>query len=263
MTIDQEWLRGICRQTDDILWESFERCLGGTCDEHVGRVHFPLYRNGNRRFSEQEARFAFVHALESAQLPGALRDVGYAVENPTYEAYTFSGSGRSAATDLAIYESAADLRPTVNIEFKSGGFSDGRQSIDAVAKDVAKLVAERVACGLWFHLVKNTDAMTLPRVSGLLQKAFDSVCEVGGLKRWMVDESVTAAPKNLIVHLCVIEKRYSLQRQVTLGDGGLSASIALPRFPAGGRLPEAASLPGWEIHEQGIGEAPCATTESP
>lgn len=187
--------------------------------------------------SANRRRFAFVHALESAPLPGALRDVGYAVENPTYEAYTFSGSGRSAATDLAIYESAADPRPTVNIEFKSGGFSDGRQSIDAVAKDVAKLLAERVACGVWFHLVKNTDAMTLPRVTGLLQKAFDSLCEAGGLKRWMLDESVTLAPKSLIIHLCVIEKRYSLQRQLALGDGGLSAPIALPRFPAGGACP--------------------------
>ncbi len=253
MTIDKEWLREICIRTDDILWESFERSCRDMRGEHFGRVHFPLYRSNNtsaddRRFSEQEARFAFAHAVESTPLSEAMNNVRYAVENPTYEAYTFSGSGRSASTDLAIYGSATDRRPTVNVEFKSRGLSVGRKNVDSVEKDVAKLAAERVAYGVWFHLIKNTDATTLQQVTGLLQKAFGTLCAEGGLKRWMRDESVTAAPKNIIFHLCVIEKRYSLHRQVTLGNGGLSQSIALERLPVGSDIPEVAFIPDWEIH---------------
>lgn len=246
MTIDEEWLRGICRQTDDILWESFERCSGGGCDEHVGRVHFPLYRNGNRRFSEQEARFACVHAVESLESTADLAELGYAVENSTYEEYTFSGSGRSASTDLALYAKCGDGRPMVNLEFKSGGFSEDRTSTDAIVKDVAKLVFEDVRFGVWFHLVKNIDAMTLARISTLLQKAFAEVCSDGGGKRWAPRSAIR--PKDLLMHRCVIEQHYSLQRRLTLSASGLSDAIVLPRFPAGGRLPEAASIPRWEIH---------------
>ena len=48
----------------------------------------------------------------------------FAVENPTYAEYTFTGAGRSAATDLSIYGPMSGTRPVANVEFKAGGFSE-------------------------------------------------------------------------------------------------------------------------------------------
>ena len=83
-------IRKICANADTRLWEASARSTGvASVSPAVSRLVFPTYsgsRAGQLRVSEQEARFAFVEALQQS---GSFY---YSVETPTREAYQLTGS---------------------------------------------------------------------------------------------------------------------------------------------------------------------------
>jgi hypothetical protein len=259
MDQEEEWITGLCHQTDQLLWHSYERTVGKASPETDCRIHFPLYRSKldsrgklDRRFSEQEARFAFAHVLASAAVPEAHRDIVFSVENPTNKAYSFSGAGkgwRSAATDLAIYRNAQDDVPFANIEFKAGGLSEKLKDKGHIEKDVAKLLAEPICFGVWFHLVRRAGSETLPGIIATLEQTFKKMWEIeSGQDKSVLGKytnSPIVEPKILIIHLCVIEQQYSWQRKVEICTDGWNDSISLPTKSNGKALPETDSFPGW------------------
>ena len=234
MTELTDVIHQLCSLADDTLWAAHAGGPaggGGTC-----RLRFPEYRDGRRRISEQEARFAFVGGFSgsSVSLPDGFT---FAVENPTYAEYTFTGAGRSAATDLSVYGPMSGARPVANIEFKSGGFSELRSDDSSIRKDLAKLLIERVDAAVWFHLFERTSSLTLSRIVGTLQATFNDLVSAGGLNDLVLRDRNTQLrpsvfPKQLVVHLCVLDPPVSFERKLLLGSRGPQPALSFPRASA-------------------------------
>ena len=217
------------------------------------RLRFPVYRDEQLRISEQEARFAFVGGFSGSGADSLPNAYTFAVENPTYAEYTFTGAGRSAATDLSIYGPMSGACPVANVEFKCGGFSERRSDDSAVRKDLAKLLVERVDAAVWFHLVERTTSLTLSRVVGTLQGAFRDLVRPGGLEAWVKASPTTGLrpgvfPKQLVVHLCVLDPPVSFEHLVLLGSSGPQPALSFPRASATELLMSDDPPRSWERH---------------
>lgn len=113
----------------------------------------PQYREGKNRISEQELRFVITNLFGLNNYP----DFSYAVEVPTENEYTFSGTNpRSASTDLAFYDEIKSK--VLNIELKA---HNPKQ--ESFSKDIDKLFNENVH-GAWCHLLENADRGTLDSI---------------------------------------------------------------------------------------------------
>lgn len=187
-----------CRRTDRLLWEAYARSGNQSEIPDRCRLLFPEPEKQKLRVSEQEARFAFVEALCKA---GQFR---YSVETPTDKRYKFKGEkATSAQTDLTVYD--LERCRLCNVEFKAGGISARAQSKEPIFKDVQKLLRER-PWGLWFHLLESINKQTIPNFLKVMWNQVNDVQEeFGGC----------AAP-GLTVHVCVLKRGFSLQKDVSL-----------------------------------------------
>jgi hypothetical protein len=199
----QEWLRSLCRRTDEILWGGY-RFATGAAGAPWPRVMFP--RKGKvRRVGGQEARFAFVAALLGDPGP---EPWAFAAEVPTRLSYRSAHGGGSekaqkALTDLALYRHGHD-EPALAVEFKSGGRS-GRSEIDeGIRKDVAKLLAEQPDA-LWYHVVRDANSATL---SGLLRTLDEAISRLSSPLRLSdylaAGKTVEPRAKQIAFHICVL-----------------------------------------------------------
>jgi hypothetical protein len=116
------------------------------------RLVFSRKRNGMIRASELEMRFVLTTMIERYNFPG----LGYSIESPTVEPYSFKGKkSRSAATDLSLY---IDNQKEDNMELKAHN-----PATSSILKDIKKLVGEP-CLGAWIHLLKNKDSGTLKSI---------------------------------------------------------------------------------------------------
>ena len=125
------------------------------------RVVFPVFRGGNARISEQEARVLCCTLLNATEFY-------YAVEAPTVQTYSQRGKSKlSARTDLALYtNSTTALKRVMNVEFKAKNPPQREFN-----KDIEKLIREDLS-GNWFHLLDNENSGTLPSIARKFLNAF-------------------------------------------------------------------------------------------
>jgi hypothetical protein len=199
----QEWLRELCRRTDEVLWDGYRFAMG-TPGAPWPRVLFPQ-KGQVRRVGEQEARSAFVAALleESGPEPWA-----FAAEVPTRLSYRFGPRGagekaQKALTDLALYRHGHD-QPALAVEFKSGGRS-GKSEIDEnIRKGVAKILAEQPDA-LWFHVVRSANAATLQGLLRALDEAISRLSSPNRLSDYLAaGKTVEPRAKKIAFHVCVL-----------------------------------------------------------
>lgn len=141
------------KETCKILCSLPDMDYGPTLD--YPRLIIPSKRDKSKRISEQEARFVFCSILNNS-------DFFYSIETPTEKEY---GKGRSASTDLSIYEYRNGFRKLVNVEFKAHN-----PRFTEIEKDVKKLIGEKIT-GNWFHLLKNVNSKTLKALFSKMKKA--------------------------------------------------------------------------------------------
>ena len=163
---------------------------------------FPSYRpqafNGRPRVrvSEAEARVLYCFALANRKLP-------FAVEVPTSERYTFSGtSTMSARTDLVVYayrpEDPQTLVRHLAVEFKAHN-----APVAAIRKDIEKLLREHCD-GLWFHVLQNADSRT---IRALMEKFAQAI---GDLR-----DPWQECGHTLTLCAVILQKRFWLYRTLT------------------------------------------------
>jgi len=199
----QEWLRALCRRTDEVLWSS-HRFAMGVAGAPWPRVLFPQ-KGKVRRVGAQEARFAFVAALLAEPSP---EPWAFAAEVPTRLSYRFAHHGagvkaQKALTDLALYRHGHD-EPALAVEFKSGGRS-GRSEIDeGIRKDVAKILAEQPDA-LWFHVVRDANTATLQGLLHTLDEAISRLSSPVRLSDYLAaGKTVEPRAKKIAFHLCLL-----------------------------------------------------------
>ena len=204
-------ISGQCRRTDRLLWEAYARSESRCVETDRCRLLFPEPEKQKLRVSEQEARFPFVEALCKA---GQFR---YSVETPTDKRYKFTGKHEeSAQTDLTLYDLETRCR-LCNVEFKAGGWSlkggesdengeSNKSNVFPIYKDVQKLLRER-PWGLWFHLLESINKQTIPNFLKVMWNQVNDVQEEFG--------KCAEAP-GLTVHVCVLKRGFSLQKDVSL-----------------------------------------------
>jgi len=199
----QEWLRELCRRTDEILWSSYRFAMGmpGT---PWPRILFPQ-KGQVRRVGEQEARFAFVAALlaEPGDEPWA-----FAAEVPTRLSYRFAHRGageraQKALTDLVLYRHGHD-QPALAVEFKSGGRSGKSEIDESIRMGVAKVLAEQPDA-LWFHVVRSATSATLQGLLRALDEAVSRLSSPIRLSEYLAaGKTVEPRAKKIAFHLCVL-----------------------------------------------------------
>jgi hypothetical protein len=201
--VPQPWLEGLCRRSDDVLWDSHRFALEAA-DAAWPRVMFPL-KGRERRVGEQEARFAFVAALLA---DADAESWALAAEVPTRLSYRFAQRGGSvkaqrALTDLALYRRPRD-EPALAVEFRSGGRS-GRSEIDeSIRKDVAAILAEQPDV-LWFHVVRNVNDATLQGLLRTLDAAISRLSNPFKLRDYLAPgKTVEPRAKTIAFHICVL-----------------------------------------------------------
>lgn len=177
-------------------------------------IVFPLCQSktqvGQRRVSEQEARFTFASALQNAQVVS--QRYRYSVETPTFGNYCFlnrqqiswspplNGIGTSAMVDLTLYSaSGLYLQTACHVEFKTG------LNAFSITKDIVKLVVEQqiweepnALYAHWFQLIDKADAMTFKCLFSRLSSAFAECCL----------NSITA-PVRILFTVCVLDDIYA------------------------------------------------------
>ncbi len=199
----QEWLRELCRCSDEVLWESYQFAIG-TPGAPWPRVLFPQ-KGKVRRVGEQEARFAFVAALlaEPGDQPWA-----FAAEVPTRLSYRFANRGagekaQKALTDLALYRHGHD-QPALAVEFKAGGRSGKSEIDESIRKDVAKVLAEQPDA-LWFHVVRSATSATLQGLLRALDEAISRLSSPIRLSEYLAaGKTVEPRAKKIAFHICVL-----------------------------------------------------------
>ena len=241
-TLYQEILKA-CRRADYVLWDAYVR---SSESQHgasgAGKLIFPKYHGKHRdslRVSEQEARFAFVEALSQGSLV-------FSVEAPTSKTYQFTGKKPlSAQTDLAIYD--GDGIRICNVEFKSKGVSPSAQKHFPIYKDLQKLLREP-HWGLWFHLLKSCDNSTINNLLTVMARQTEEVC-----RKFKDVES-----PGLSFHICVLQHRFSLHRDVPLPPFCSTTSAELGEFLrvdlkiSRSDLDDVRDLNGWSLHRHQV-----------
>jgi hypothetical protein len=171
-----------------------------------------MYRSGEIRVSEQEARFVFAESLASTPYL-------YSIETPTTEGYQLTGSRpMSAQTDLTVYDH--DRQPLLNVEFKAKGYSTAAKSLFSLEKDIQKLLREPVP-GMWFHVLGAVDNATLTTLLAALAKALFETSA-----KFKNDIRQT----RLIFHLCVIKQRFSLHKHIVVDPENSTLENLYSRF---------------------------------
>lgn len=199
----QEWLRELCRRTDEVLWGSYRFAMGAPAAPWP-RVMFP-HKGQVRRVSEQEARFAFVAALLAEQGP---EPWAFAAEVPTRLSYRFAHRGagekaQKALTDLALYRHGHD-QPALAVEFKAGGRSGKSEIDESIRKDVAKVLAEQPDA-LWFHVVRSANSATLQGLLRALDQAISLLSNANRLGDYLAaGKTVEPRAKKIAFHVCVL-----------------------------------------------------------
>ncbi len=191
----------VCMQTDRIMWDAYDQSKENYSRSGIGYLEFSRRRDKELRVSEQEARFAFVESLCQESLR-------YSVEVPTTKRYAFSGESRSdqsAQTDLQVREGGQHR--VSNVEFKSKGITPraGCETKMPIYKDVEKLMREPV-WGLWFHLLKSVNRSTIPNLLCVIAE------QISKVKTLHTDIDTPG----LTIHICVLEQKFSLQKDVPL-----------------------------------------------
>ena len=234
-------ISSLCRRTDRLLWEAYQRSKSKPTATDRCRLLFPPEREKEElRVSEQEARFACVEALCTG---GQFR---YSVETPTDKLYQFTGETKeiSALTDLTVYDMETNNR-LCNVEFKSGGVSPSAQkkNKEKIFKDVQKLMREAV-WGLWFHLLESTDNSTITDFLGVIREGID---EVRGGK---YKEDIPA--EGMTIHVCVLKHGFSLQKDVplSLSDSELGRHLDVDLHVSREELLKVKRLNGWKLNER-------------
>jgi len=192
--------------TDDLLAINAEVCRElwrmvdtqeGTVGALTPKLVLPPRNNQEVRISEQEARFIYASVLTRAGR------YFFSVETPTKGKYSFTNdadaSPRSALSDLALWTFDRGFKMRANIEFKAGN-----PPVDHISKDIEKLLGEgttqRVA-GNWFHLLKNVDGKTLPRLFAKFQEAFIKTAGI---------VACAADMQPIVFCFCVLEKKWAI-----------------------------------------------------
>ena len=248
-------ISSLCRRTDRLLWEAYERseCQSPSTDRC--RLLFPRYRKkedgtkGDLRVSEQEARFAFVEALCEE---GNFR---YSVETPTEKLYQFTSENEiSAQTDLTVCGLGTRCR-LCNVEFKKGGWSikgtvsngsreSNKSNVFPIHKDVQKLMREPV-WGLWYHLLESTDNSTITDFLEVIREG------IGKVRDGKYKKDIGA--KGLTLHVCVLKHGFSLQKDVPLDDlddSTLRCHLNVDLRVSREKLLEVPKLNGWKLHQR-------------
>jgi len=249
--ITQRWLEGLCRRTDEVLWNSYRFALG-VPDAPWPRVMFPL-KGHERRVSEQEARFAFVAALlaDADAEPWA-----FAAEVPTRLSYRFAqrGSGvkaQRALTDLALYRHAHD-EPALAVEFKSGGRSGKSEMDESIRKDVAKVLAEQPDA-LWFHVVRSVNNATLQGLLRTLDAAISRLSNPFKLSAYLAPgKTVEPRSKTIAFHICVLnpDMTASIHRVLDYVPGKPKGDFFTIETTATRTSLEIADGQGWSVYRR-------------
>lgn len=194
--------------TDDLLAINAEVCRelwrvadtrGGTVGALTAKLVLPPRNNQDVRISEEEARFIYASVLTRAGR------YFFSVETPTEEKYSFTNdadaSPRSALSDLTLWTFDHGFKKQANVEFKAGN-----PPVEHIRKDIEKLIREgatqRVA-GNWFHLLKNVDGGTLPRLFVKFQEAFIKTAGV-------VARATDMQP--IVFCFCVLDKKWAISK---------------------------------------------------
>jgi hypothetical protein len=249
----QEWLRALCRRTDELLWAS-HRFATGAAGAPWPRVMFPQ-KGQVRRAGEQEARFAFVAALLAE--PGS-EPWAFAAEVPTRLSYRFAGRGagekaQKALTDLALYRHGHD-EPALAVEFKSGGRSGKSEIDEGIRKDVAKVLAEQPDA-LWFHVVRGVNSATLSGLLRTLDEAISRLSNPNRLSDYLAaGKTVEPRAKKIAVHVCVLnpDMTASIHRVLDYVPGKPERDFFTIEVAATGLSLEIADGQGWDVFRGSI-----------
>jgi hypothetical protein len=129
------------------------------------RMIFPIYRDGKRRVSEQEAKQLVIKHLEEER---DQHEYYYSVETPTQSVYNFTGeTGRSGNTDVCLYIKNGDgsYERVHIIEFKA-------QNAGNFQQDFLKLKNENEKSNNYFvHAIETFDKGT---IESLIEKYADA-----------------------------------------------------------------------------------------
>ena len=229
----------ICKHADKILWDAFERSGDRQLDNYgIGHLVFPLKREEDGlRVSEQEARFAFVEALNMGPF-------WYSVEAPTNKKYSFSGEGsRAASTDLKLYE--LDNTAVCNIEFKARGMSTDAADKSSIYKDVKKLLCEPV-WGFWFHLLESGGESTINKFLSVMVEQAGKVRKESN-NRNEPDHKIESP--GLTLHICVLKHEFSLQKNILFpfNEAEFDSQLNVNLQGSVKELEQVRELNGWKL----------------
>jgi len=201
--IDQEWLAGLCRAADQIIWDAF-RFASDESATPWPRLVLPA-KGKERRLGEQEARMALVAALLADPEAGSW---ALAAEAPTRLSYRLAGraSGaraQRALVDLALYRGDADA-PALAVEFTSGGRSGKSEHDDSIRRDVAKVLAEQPPV-LWFQVVRDATGSALEGLLRALDAAISLLSNPYKLAGYLAPgKAPEPRAKAIAFHLCIV-----------------------------------------------------------
>jgi len=184
--------RATCHQFIDLMIDAAIK----TVPANARQLIYPLEQNDKgthvRRVSEQEARFAYVHALSGGIATLLNQKYYYSVETPTRANYTFDkpiadircypkqDDGTRARVDMTLYTAEGHtLQKQCHIEFKEN------HDPHSVTTDIVKLVTETALeeeaykpnsiVSHKFQLIENADAKTMQTIFKKCAVAFENV----------------------------------------------------------------------------------------
>lgn len=232
--IDQEWLAGVCRASDQIIWDAFRFALGEPAMPWP-RLMLPT-KGKERRVGEQEARMALVTALLADPEASSW---ALAAEAPTRLSYRFAGraSGpraQRALIDLALYRGDADA-PALEVEFTSGGRSGKSEHDDSIRRDIAKVLAEQPPV-LWFQVMRDATGSALEGLLRALDAAISLLSNPYRLAGYLAPgKAPEPRAKAIAFHLCVVNPGLtaSLHRVLDYVPGRPDDSFFLLEAPEG------------------------------
>ena len=201
--IDQEWLAGLCRAGDQIIWDAFRFALSEPAAPWP-RLVLPT-KGKERRMGEHEARLALVAALLADPEAGSW---ALAAEAPTRLSYRLAGRASGARAqraliDLALYRGDADA-PALAVEFTSGGRSGKSEHDDSIRRDIAKVLAEQPPV-LWFQVVRDATGSALEGLLRALDAAISLLSNPYKLAGYLAPgKAPEPRAKAIAFHLCVV-----------------------------------------------------------